>query len=161
MSTQRIFKILIILLLILSNVGCDQISKKYIRRHIDYNENIELLNNHVVLTKVENPGAFLSAGDKLPGPVRNILLSVLPLIGLALAILFMLTRQQISNGLLAGLCFIVGGGLGNIFDRMVYGSVTDFLHIQFGFFQTGIFNLADVSITTGVCILLFYRLFKK
>jgi signal peptidase II len=42
----------------------------------------------------------------------------------------------------------------NIYDRIQYGSVTDFLHINLGVFQTGIFNMADVSITTGTCMIL-------
>ena len=49
-----------------------------------------------------------------------------------------------------GICFMVGGGIGNIYDRVIYGSVTDFLHIDFVLFQTGVFNLADVSIMIGL-----------
>jgi signal peptidase II len=63
--------------------------------------------------------------------------------------------------MLTGFCFVIGGGIGNVFDRIVYGSVTDFLHINFGFFQTGIFNLADLSIMTGVFIILLQSLFKR
>ena len=51
--------------------------------------------------------------------------------------------------------FAIGGGIGNIYDRLVHGSVTDFMHINFGLFQTGIFNMADVSITTGMFIFLY------
>ena len=50
--------------------------------------------------------------------------------------------------------FIIGGGIGNIYDRFVYGSVTDFFHIDFVIFQTGIFNMADVSVMVGMFILL-------
>ena len=51
-----------------------------------------------------------------------------------------------------GLCSVAGGGIGNIFDRVMYGSVTDFLYVRVGIFQTGIFNFADVSITAGVLL---------
>ena len=54
-----------------------------------------------------------------------------------------------------GLSFIIGGGIGNIYDRIVHGSVTDFLHIDLGLFRTGIFNMADVSIMVGMGIVLF------
>ena len=57
--------------------------------------------------------------------------------------------------------FLIGGGLGNIFDRALYGSVTDFLHIDFGLFQTGIFNMADVSVMVGVFTILLYSYFFK
>lgn len=60
----------------------------------------------------------------------------------------------------AGISFIIGGGIGNLYDRMWYGSVTDFMHINFTIFQTGIFNMADVSIMTGMFIILI-QLFIK
>ena len=56
---------------------------------------------------------------------------------------------------------IIGGGIGNIFDRIVYGSVTDFLYLNFGgIMKTGIFNIADLSVTTGM-ILILISSFKK
>ena len=52
-------------------------------------------------------------------------------------------------------CCIVGGGVANVFDRIVYGSVTDFMHIDFGgSLRTGIFNIADVSVMVGLGCLL-------
>ena len=56
---------------------------------------------------------------------------------------------------------IVGGGFGNIYDRIVHGSVTDFMHINFIIFQTGVFNVADVSIMTGTFILLIQAYIKR
>jgi signal peptidase II len=53
-----------------------------------------------------------------------------------------------------GFCLISGGGVGNICDRVVYGSVTDFLHINLLIFQTGIFNVADVTVMAGTFIVL-------
>ena len=63
--------------------------------------------------------------------------------------------------MLVGMCFAIGGGIGNLFDRIHYGSVTDFLHIKWGMFQTGIFNLADVSIITGMIIILIQFFSRK
>lgn len=60
-----------------------------------------------------------------------------------------------------GVCFLIGGGIGNIYDRIVYGSVTDFLHMDFVLFKTGIFNMADVSIMTGIGLLLLQTLLAK
>jgi signal peptidase II len=62
---------------------------------------------------------------------------------------------------LAGFCFIIGGGIGNLFDRIFRGSVTDFLYIKFGIFHTGIFNLADVSIMSGMFIVLIQFFLKR
>ena len=137
-----------------SNIGCDQISKSIVRQRINYNEQIGLMNNYVTLTRIENTGAFLSLGNSLPQPIRVLLLTILPLCVLGLTLIYLLTKRNLSNLTIVGICFVVGGGFGNIYDRIIYGSVTDFLHIDFLIFQTGIFNMADVSIVTGIFILL-------
>jgi signal peptidase II len=69
---------------------------------------------------------------------------------LGFGVLYILTRRNLALTTVLGICFMVGGGLGNIYDRIIYGSVTDFLHIDFVLFQTGVFNLADVSIMVGL-----------
>lgn len=143
------------------NVGCDQISKTVVRQSIEYHERISLLNDYVTLTKVENTGAFLSMGNSLSGPLRSVLLIILPILALAYGCIFLLTRVHLPKIFLIGLGFVIGGGIGNIFDRIMYGSVTDFLHIDFGIFQTGIFNLADVSIMIGSFILLLNSFYYK
>src|SRR5690606_7266973 len=69
---------------------------------------------------------------------------------LALATVYVLTGKHSSTVTLISIAFVVGGGIGNIYDRLIHGSVTDFLHLDFGLFQTGIFNMADVSIMAGM-----------
>jgi signal peptidase II len=161
MNTKRYIKIILILLIIIVNIGCDQVSKKIVRQTITPNENIHLFSNHITLTNVENTGAFLSIGNSLPMTMKNILLSLLPFMAVTLGLLYVLTKQNLPNPMLAGFCFVIGGGIGNIFDRSVYGSVTDFLHIDFGIFQTGIFNMADLSIMVGVFIIFLQSFLKR
>jgi signal peptidase II len=69
--------------------------------------------------------------------------------------------KPVSGNMLIGLCFVIGGGVGNLFDRILYGSVTDFLYLKFGIFQTGIFNMADVSIMAGMSIILLQFFLKR
>jgi signal peptidase II len=57
--------------------------------------------------------------------------------------------------------FVIGGGIGNLWDRVAYGSVTDFFQIKIGFFKTGIFNMADVSVSCGVLFILFLLIRKQ
>jgi len=150
MKVKPILRTLAIVTILISNVGCDQISKNIVRKRIHYNEEISLMNNYLTLTKIENKGAFFSLGHSLPQPVKLWLLTILPMVALGLAFVYLLTKRSLSNVAIVGICFIIGGGIGNIYDRLVYGSVTDFLHIDFVIFQTAIFNMADVSIMTGV-----------
>jgi signal peptidase II len=161
MNTGGIVRLLLILFLIIINIGCDQVSKKIVRNNIAPHETISVLNDHLTVTRAENPGAFLSIGDTLPTAAKNLLLSALPLAILGFVLYYIITRRNLSRSTVVALCFIVGGGIGNVFDRIVYGSVTDFLHIKFGVFQTGIFNLADLSIVTGTIILLSQYFIRK
>ena len=56
---------------------------------------------------------------------------------------------------IVGFSCIAGGGIANVYDRFMYGSVTDFLFMDFGgVFKTGVFNIADLSVTTGMVLLL-------
>ena len=144
------------------NLAFDQISKIIVRNEVSNYEIIKLFGNWFTLTKVENIGAFLSAGSALPDLIRIILLSVFPIIFLAYGLYMVLVKRNMSNLQIVGWCFVIGGGSGNLFDRIVHGSVTDFLHLDLGLFQTGIFNLADVSIMIGMFIILTGQfLYKK
>jgi|TARA_A200000113_G_scaffold172503_1_gene157455 signal peptidase II len=60
-------------------------------------------------------------------------------------------------------CFmmILGGSLGNIFDRLYYSAVPDFIDLHYQNFHWFIFNVADIFITSGVLLLIFLELFLK
>lgn len=155
------FRNICILLIVLANAGCDQVSKHAARENIAYYETINVIGKHLILTKIENSGAFLSTGDSLGGSVKFIFLSLLPLLALCAGIYYLLTHKTLPRLLVLGIAFVIGGGLGNLYDRLMYGSVTDFLHIDFYLFKTGIFNLADVSIMIGMVMLVIHLYFKR
>ncbi len=161
MKMNFVTRTLIILVILIINVSCDQISKSIVRNTIEYNERIGLVNDYVTLTKVENVGAFLSLGNSLPNISRIILLIILPVLAMAFGLYFLLTRTTMSKATLIGLSFVLGGGIGNMYDRITYGSVTDFLHIDFVIFQTGVFNMADVSIMIGMFLILIQSFTKE
>ncbi|MFP5081106.1 signal peptidase II [Pedobacter sp. JCM 36344] len=141
---------LAILLIVICNVGCDQISKNIVRKEVGYYENIKVFTDNITLTKVENTGAFLSVGSILPQFLKFALLIILPAIVLSTGLYFILTKVRLSRLTIIGAAFVIGGGIGNLYDRIMFGSVTDFLHIDFIVFQTGVFNFADVSIMIGM-----------
>lgn len=151
---NRITRNIAIVIVLLINIGCDQISKDYVRNKVADYETIHLIKNYFVLTKVENTGAFLSFGSSLPYSVKFFILAILPLFVLSYGLVYLFTRRHLTTISALALAFGIGGGIGNIYDRIIHGSVTDFLHIDLGFIQTGIFNMADVSITFG--LLLFF-----
>ena len=150
---SKILRNLFILAILLMNIGCDQVSKSIVRQRIEDNADIKFVLNHITLTKVENAGAFLSLGASMSTPLKGVFLNGLPLLALLGGIIFLFGKTNLSKVSRIGWGCIMGGGIGNIYDRLVYGSVTDFLHIDFGLFETGVFNLADVSIMMGSCLL--------
>ncbi|MCF2444251.1 signal peptidase II [Dyadobacter sp. CY345] len=154
MNTKKLLTNISILAVLVANIGCDQISKSIVRQKVGYYENISLISNYLTLTRVENEGAMLSIGSALPETLKFILLAAIPMLALAFGVYYMFMRKNISKMSMLALSFAIGGGIGNIYDRVVHGSVTDFLHINLGIFQTGIFNMADVSIMVGMGLFL-------
>jgi len=161
MKVNKFARAVIILFILALNIGCDQVSKSIVRKDIPDNKVIGYLGNHFTLEKAENTGAFLSLGDSLGGPVRDVLLLILPLLAIAGALVYVLINTKLTRYTLLGIILIIGGGAGNLYDRIVHGSVTDFMHIDFGFAQTGVFNVADMSIMAGMFIILINSYIKR
>lgn len=143
-----------LILILTLNFGCDQISKKIVRNEISDYEHISIIKDHFTLLKVENTGAFLSLGDQMPYFFRLIILTGLPLLFLCYGLYYLFAKKNLPVMMQIALCFLIGGGIGNLYDRIIYGSVTDFMHMDFYIFQTGVFNFADISIMIGIGILL-------
>lgn len=129
-------------------------SKHIVRDKIDYYEEIKIIDHHFVLTKVENSGAFLSLGNNLPSFIKIVFLAILPALILLFGLYYLIQESKNSPWLSIGIAFSLGGGIGNLYDRILHGSVTDFMHIDYLFIKTGIFNMADVSIMTGMILIL-------
>ena len=150
-----------IIILVLLNVGCDQITKGVVRENVMSRDYIELLNDNLILTNVENTGAMLGFGASFPPFVKIILLQLLPVLVLLVLLYRVLRKETKHTWLVIAFTFVIGGGIGNLIDRIAYGSVTDFFQIRLGIFKTGIFNMADVAVTTGVLLIVFLNLFSK
>ena len=73
-------------------------------------------------------------------------------------IIFLIKSKGITTDLIA---LIIGGSLGNLFDRIYYYAVPDFIDLHFGDFHWFIFNVADIFITVGIIGLVLAELFKK
>lgn len=144
-----------ITILIAVSILLDQFSKFLIRQNVDQYSEIKLIGDYFILTNVENSGAFLGMGSDFSPFVKTIFLIILPVIVLICIMIYVYRDKQIDKISLIGFCLIIGGRIGNIYDRILYGSVTDFLFIDLGgIFKTGIFNIADLSVTTGMILIL-------
>ena len=157
-----------IFLVIILTIAADQISKVIVRAHvigrteINPSERISVIRDYFILMNVENTGAFLGMGSDLNPTLRIILLLILPILVLGFVLRHILKDKSLDNWSLFAFASIIGGGIANVYDRIAYGSVTDFFFIDLGgVFKTGIFNLADLSVTTGMIILVIASFRKK
>jgi len=147
---------LLVSMVFLACVGCDQVTKAVARDHLVLGEQHSFVGDAFRLTLAENPGAFLSIGESLPDHLR----STLFIVGVGIASLGALLAAFFAKGIgpwhVTGLSLIASGGAGNWIDRLTNdGRVTDFLNVGVGGVRTGIFNVADMVLMVGVAIFLF------
>lgn len=143
---------LALLVLVVATIGCDRVTKHFAAETLAGEPRQSFLADTVRLEYVENTGAFLSLGADLPPVVRMALFTVgngLILIGtIVIAVRLHWTGLQ-----LLGLGLVFAGGASNLVDRIVRGSVIDFMNVGLGSLRTGIFNVADVAIMAGIAVL--------
>ena len=153
---------LLITILVFLSIAFDQISKIWVRNNFESYSEKSIIGEVFTLIKVENTGAFLGMGSELSEIPRVLLLIILPVIVLISITLYTYIDKSLDKLSIIGFSLIIGGGIANIFDRIVFGSVTDFLYINLGgIFKTGIFNIADLSVTTGMILILISSFKRK
>ena len=134
----------------------DRISKIKIIDHQLYNDRV-YINDFINLDLVWNTGigfGLLSSNSSL---IYN---SITALIGIILIIIvFMIIKSNLSEKILYSV--ILGGALGNFYDRIVYFAVPDFIDFHYERFHWFTFNIADIFITIGIFLLILKELFLK
>jgi len=158
----RPLKAVVALLLVLAAAGWDQGTKQAARSDLAGKPPVFLVDRFLVLRYVENEGAFLSLGAELSRPVRTVTFIAFPLVVLGCMVVYLLRKGGIAWNTLVGFSLIVGGGAGNLIDRLLRdGRVGDFIMIGVGGLRTGIFNFADLTVLAGCIVLLFGPTQKK
>jgi signal peptidase II len=143
-----------LLVLIAMTVGCDRVSKHFAARELAGEPRQSFLADTVRLEYAENTGAFLSFGDTWHPAVRTGVFTVGT--GLILCVMVAASfKYRLSGPALVGLAFYFAGGASNLVDRVVRGSVIDFMNVGVGPVRTGIFNVADMAILLGVGMFIF------
>jgi signal peptidase II len=155
LTRTRLLKALLILLIVLASIGCDQATKQIARTRLMNGGTVFVVDSVLVLHYVENEGGFLSLGARLPRSVRTVTFVAFPLL-ILFWIVFSLARNKETGWIfIVGFSFIAGGGFGNLIDRLFRdGRVGDFIIMGIGRLRTGVFNLADVSVLIGCLLLL-------
>jgi signal peptidase II len=141
------------LLLVAATLVLDRGTKVLIRRRIDLNESISVIDGLFDITYVRNTGVAFGIFSSISSPAKSVLLSVFTACAAAVVITYSV-RSPAGNRLLQiALALILGGALGNLYDRLAYGYVVDFLEFYAGSYHWPAFNIADSAISVGVALL--------
>jgi signal peptidase II len=134
----------------------DRISKISIHRSMSVFDTVSVVPGWLRIVHTENPGAafgFLAE--------RNPFLRTAVLVGVSTVVLFFVASALWSRGssftgigARLGLSFVLGGAIGNLYDRIAHGTVTDFIEVYHGAWSFPAFNVADSAITVGAILLL-------
>ena len=138
----------------------DILTKNYIQNKIMYGDQVEIT-SFLSFVHFQNPGAAFSFLSDQGGWQRYFLIVIS-----LLAVIYIpwLINQYKKNMLIViGLLLILGGAIGNLYDRISYGYVIDFIYFHIAEFYWPAFNLADSAISIGVLLFLYgsFRSYKK
>jgi signal peptidase II len=135
-------------------IGCDQGTKRLAEQTLQDSSPVSLAGGTVRLLYAENPGAWGSLGAHWPEWARMLLLAAIPIVVLALLGAHIARRQSLTKLELVAYSLFIGGGIGNVVDRVLYGHVVDFMYVGYAGIGTNIFNVADVAIVAGAALIL-------
>jgi len=141
-----------VLLITLSVIALDQITKYMIVTSFNTHDSIEIF-PFLNIVNVRNTGAAF-------GMFRSLGSGFFIIISLA-TIIFVINLIMRNAYNFIGLSLILGGAIGNLIDRLFYGKVVDFIDFSIGNFHWPAFNVADSSLTIGIGIILITSLIKK
>lgn len=151
-------KVLVITMVVV--VLFDKITKYIIKNSFSLGESRRIIGNFFRFTYIENTGIAFGLFSDWEHPLKMIMLLLLSIVALYFIITIYIKSErkwftQISFGL------ILGGAFGNIFDRVAFGRVVDFLDFGIKSYRWPFFNIADSAITIGVIILIVTTTFLK
>jgi signal peptidase II len=132
----------------------DQITKRIVFQGMVQHQIIEIIPNFLNITYIHNRGAVFGWGQDLSTPYLSLLLSILSIISLIIIVTYFLRVNVTNAKLYTGLALVLGGAMGNLFDRLTNGHVIDFIQVHWFEYYWPTFNVADSAICVGVGLLL-------
>jgi signal peptidase II len=148
-------------LIALSVIVLDRLAKLAVEHRIPLHDGIQIIPGFFRLTHLENRGAAFGLFADSPSPWKIgvlVLFSVIALVVVS-ALLWKNSHTISITGM--GLALILGGAVGNLWDRLTAGHVTDFLLFYVGRYQWPAFNVADSAIVVGATLLVYEIVFMK
>jgi len=136
-------------------VVVDQLTKAIVRATLPLHDSVTIVAGLVDFTHVQNTGAafgFLNGADF---PFKTAVIAIVAtaaLVGVGMYAASLAHHQLVAR---VGLALIIGGAAGNLMDRLIAGSVVDFVDVYWHTYHFWAFNVADSAISVGVAIMMF------
>ena len=142
-------------------IALDRLTKWMIAQRLSLHDGVQVIPGFFRIIHTENRGAAFGLFADSPSEWKIALLISFSLIALLIvsALLWKNSHSMTTTGI--GLALILGGAVGNLWDRVVSGHVVDFLLFYAGEYQWPAFNLADSAIVVGAGLLVFEIVFTK
>lgn len=150
-----------ICIVLAATIVLDQASKLIVDRTLPLYISIPIIENFFNLTYIRNKGAAFGMLANSHDIFRLAFLIVFSLLAIVFLITVLRRLPESERALTGALTLILGGAIGNLIDRFLYGEVIDFLDFYWSNFHWPAFNLADSFITIGVTITLYRLLTTK
>ena len=136
----------------------DRISKLYIINIAETEGTVDIIvNSFLNIILVWNSGIGFGLFQLDQTFIYHLITSFI--ITINIVIIYLLLNTNNFNKILFSM--ILGGSLGNLYDRIYYSAVPDFIDLNYNGYHWFVFNVADIFITIGIFVLIFFEIFKK
>ncbi|HEY7790296.1 MAG TPA: signal peptidase II [Vicinamibacterales bacterium] len=146
----RRLEILVAVLVVLA----DQITKAIVRSTIPIYSSVVVIPGVLNFTHVRNSGAAFGILNSVDFPFKATLIAIVATVALVAVAFYAAGLAPQQRAARVGLALVLGGAAGNLLDRILHGSVVDFIDAYWGVYHFWAFNLADSAITIGVAVLI-------
>jgi signal peptidase II len=132
----------------------DQITKWLVRTRVPLRDSIVVIPGFLDITHVRNTGAAYGFLDNVDFPGKTLVIALVALCALVAIAAYAVTLTGRHLLPRVGVALIIGGAAGNLIDRLLVGSVVDFVDAYWGGWHFWAFNVADSAITIGVALMI-------
>jgi len=145
----------LVLVVVIAIVALDQATKFIVDRTMPLHHSIPVIEDFFSFTYIRNTGAAFGLLADSHELFRLTFLIVFSLAAVGFILVMLRRLPESEKALILALAFILGGAVGNLIDRLIYGEVIDFLDFYWSGYHWPAFNVADSFITIGVLMMLF------
>ena len=135
-------------------VAADQLAKAMVRAMLPLHESITIVPGFMDFTHITNSGAAFGILDRVDFPFKTVVIAVIATAALIGVGMYAASLAHHQLGARVGLALLIGGAAGNLIDRVIAGSVVDFVDVYWRTYHFWAFNVADSAISVGVAIMI-------